>query len=566
MSPSLSLDVMRFFPPDYTPRNEQRDAILKIQRQFESGKRIVAFQGPTGMGKTLIAQTFALMTKAAGGRTHYLTIQKALQDQLVKQFPEIVALKGRANYECTHEDALGENADKGVCRVKGKGILAECVDLENRPETLADATNLLLPAHCHKCPYWRQAQLASEAVIAAFTFSSFLFQQRLGRFGAREFMVIDECHNIENELMRFVTLELTEKALAPLRLELDKDINSQEELLRWIEETDIHDRLVRLLGVAAYRSEDVAEGLTLEQTDALKSLLTKIQYFRSLLERTDWVVETRIEPDKRGRRRRKVVGRPLFVRDFAKDLLFSNGRNVLCMSATILDFPIWARNLGLDAREVGYVDGPCTFPAKNRPIHLTYAGSMGRKYFEEGGNPTRPKLMVKIREILGLHRDQRGIIHCHSKKMAKAILEDVRSPRFLHQEDFENEDKTKVLAAHALKPDSVIVAPAMHEGVDLHDGLGRFQILAKVPWPGMDDKLIAERKARDERFYTWLCALKLIQSMGRIVRHAEDWGYTYVLDSNFAAFLNRNENREMIPDWILDAVRRGMPTTAPARP
>jgi len=552
--------ALSFFPPGYSPRPEQRNAIVRIQKEFDSGKKIVAFQGPTGMGKTLIAQTFALKTLSEGGRAHYLTIQKNLQDQLVKQFPDVVALKGRANYACNHKDAAPKtDASKGVCRDKNRGILMDCVhNPMDDPLILFHAANFQVSPSCQICPYWHQGQLTADASISAFTFSSFLFQRRLGRFEPRKLMIIDECHNIESELMKFVTLELTEFALTPLGIEIDEEIFSSDDLLDWINRKQIHEKLLALLGDSAFKVDiQIADGLSLEQSEALQSLLTKIEYFKKLLNLTQWVVETRSERNRRGVLRPKIVCRPMFVQRFAKDLLFSNGEQVLCMSATILDFEIWRRNLGLTKDEVAYVEGPCPFPPKNRPLHVLYAGNMGQKYFEKGEEPTRPKLMGTILWILNFHAGQRGIIHCHSKKLSNAILEDVKSTRFLRPEDFPKEDKQLLLEAHGKRKDSVILAPGMHEGVDLANDLSRFQIIAKVPWADKSDKLISERMLKDDLYYPWLCALKLVQSYGRSVRNQDDWAHTYILDGNFAMVLSKH--RRILPDWFLEALHFGRP-------
>ena len=39
----------------------------------------------------------------------------------------------------------------------------------------------------------------------------------------------------------------------------------------------------------------------------------------------------------------------------------------------------------------------------------------------------------------------------------------------------------------------------------------------------------------------------------RFVRSKEDWAKTYLLDSAFANFVNRNRN--MLPDWFVQAMR-----------
>jgi Rad3-related DNA helicase len=221
------------------------------------------------------------------------------------------------------------------------------------------------------------------------------------------------------------------------------------------------------------------------------------------------------------------------------------------MSATILDVDVWATNLGIPRSEIAHVETPCDFPVQNRLIYKDYAGNMGRKHFDK----TRPRFVMKVREILDRHRGQRGIIHCHSFQLAEVLLSSISTKRFLFQAAFK--DKTAMLAEHARREDSVIVAPAMHEGFDLKDDLSRFQVIAKVPWPSLGDRVVKERQMRDDRWYAWLTALKLVQSYGRSVRSARDWAVTYILDTGFEAFLHSYS--AMLPRWFLEALRSGIP-------
>ena len=124
--------------------------------------------------------------------------------------------------------------------------------------------------------------------------------------------------------------------------------------------------------------------------------------------------------------------------------------------------------------------------------------------------------------------------------------------RFTYQKRFR--DKVDMLAYHAEHENSVIVAPAMHEGINLIDDLSRFQIVCKTPYPNFyEDKQLTRRMEIDERYYSWLTALKLIQSVGRSVRSNTDWADTYIIDEAVISFIQRN--RQMIPDWFLEAIR-----------
>lgn len=564
-------DVLGFFPKAFKPREQQIASIKQIAAAFSSGKKYAALEMPTGGGKSFICYSFADCVREHGG-THFLTIQKQLQKQYAQDFPapEIEVLMGRANYSCTHPAATkGMDAAHGVCKAKNKGILIDCVDVDssgwldfhedgNPRGILRAATQLELPSCAHRCPYWQQLQKCSDAGVTLFNFSSFLFQRRIGRFSKRTLMIIDEAHNVEAELMKFVTVELTEWALSLVNVRITKTISSKDQFTEWLRETDLL-RLVQEATKAAEGAEDDPEGFGKEEAEALRELQMKIENFMAYLEKTQWILETVAYQDRSGDDRRKIVARPLYAKDFAEDLLFRHADFVLFMSATILDASVWAANLGIKAQDLEHVQSPCDFPVENRPVYLEYAGNLGYKYFtpeQNPSNPTKPKFIHKIKQIMARHHGQRGLIHCHSFEFSKILKYEVADPRFLFQDDFKG-DKAAMLEAHAKRVDSVIVAPAMHEGFDFKDDLSRFQVIAKVPWPSMTDKVIKERMNLDNRWYSWLTALKIVQSMGRSVRSKTDWAYTYIIDQGFDGFLGRNG--QMIPRYIKDAFHKYAP-------
>lgn len=556
--PLTAEELLKHFPPGYNPRPQQKIALEKIAAAYAAGKRVVALEMPTGGGKSLVCKAVANAAVARGG-THFLTSQRVLQDQYERDFPspDIEILKGRSNYLCSHEDGQGNDCSDAPCTRQRKGILGECVDaklttLDAEASPLRLAVNLALKPEEHLCPYWKQLQKCHDHKITLFNFSSFLFQQRIGRFPKRHLMIIDEAHGTEGQLLNFVSLELTEWALFIVNVSITRDITSKEQFAEWLRETDLLRKIDAII-------KDSAEG-TLEddldqvQLEAVKELQGKIQVFLEYLEKTEWILEV-VEYERRGEPSKKIVARPLFARHFAQGLLFRHAERVLCMSATILDVNVWAENLGLAPEEVELIQTPCDFPIENRPIFLTYAGSCSYKDLEA----TKPKLASEVVKILSKHAGQRGLIHTQSHALADFLASRVRSDRFLFASEFEG-SKDEMLKAHAKRPDSVLVSPGMKEGVDLKGDLARFQILLKVPYPSLADKVVKERMSRDGRWYSWLCALAIVQSLGRIVRSSDDFGWSYILDSGFDGFLKRSG--DLIPDWVKQAFSKSPPSAA----
>lgn len=553
------------FDPRKTPRNGQKEFIRRGVEAFKAGKKFLVGALPTGVGKSDVAKAFGDVVADDCG-AYMITPQKALQDQYERDFPapQMELLKGRSNYACTHPMATpGMDAGHAVCHAQKKGILRDCVkssgwDEETGGSILAAAAKLSLPPEAHLCPYWKQLQKCNDSAFTLFNFSSFLFQRRIGRFQKRSILIVDEGHRIEEEILKYVTLELTDWALSILNLKIDRQLASSDQLVDWLREMEVVSKIERALGVLDEDGDSTDEELREVEKDALKELNDKIALFLKYLEREEWIIET-VQYESRGEPRTKIVGRPLYAKNFAKDLLFAHADRVIVLSATILNVELWAANLGIPTTDLEYVEVPLDFPASDRPIHLEFCGNMSKKYLtakENPKDPTAPKFIRKVEQILERHNGQRGIIHSHSNDISRLLRDSVRSPRFLFQDDFRG-DKKEMLVAHGKRTDSVIVAPAMHEGFDFKGDLARFQIIAKIPWPSLGDKLIKERAFRDDAYYGWLTALKMVQSYGRICRFNGDWGYTYIVDSGFQFYFSKHGH--MLPTWFKEALNRYAP-------
>jgi ATP-dependent DNA helicase DinG len=164
-------------------------------------------------------------------------------------------------------------------------------------------------------------------------------------------------------------------------------------------------------------------------------------------------------------------------------------------------------------------------------------------------------LSTQIEEIATKHKDHKGIIHTHNFEIAKYIIDNSSrklKPRILFQEDFN--DKDEMLKEHASRKNSIIVAPAMHEGLDLKGDLSRFQIICKIPYPSFaENDQLKIRMQISQDYYDWLTALKLVQSYGRSIRSDDDWADTYILDADFSMFRSR-AGKKLLPKWFTDAI------------
>lgn len=572
-------DVLQFAAkPQF--RDFQARVITAIDKAFREGKRIVVCQAPTGSGKSIKGVTVAQKYTA-----YYLTTQNILLDQYSEDFPDRVALvKGRSNYCC---GVTGEAADVAPCVTYGKGARLYC-NLDEKGKEVSGTTV--------KCEYAAAIARARESRIALFNYHSFHLHRS---FEQRDMLVIDEGHNVEGWAMQQVEVNLRSgevpnlvlipgETLAQVAAKFDprprdgtkdpvptqevggeqapKPEREDDGVLDSPEETEFQTgreavgeyyEALRAAFVLAREASKKKQGLeaaqAMRKAVQLKNLLVKLAAIWALHNRGklenewvhDWAVDAGV-----GARQVKLTMKPVRVGKWVAKKLLSRGKRVLVLSATILDIATYLATIGADPKETGFIQVPSTFPVENRLIHYVPVADLSYK----AGERDYPALMDAVGTVMDVFHDQRGIIHTHSDKLLKQV--DMRlggryGDRLLVQS--KEERREALLARHEQSTNGVLVAPAMHEGLDLKDDLGRWQVMLKVPYPSMGDPQIKARMAIDREWYGWLTSLKTVQTYGRIVRSAVDYGDTVVLDAGFGDFVKRNKAR--LPDWFRDAIR-----------
>jgi len=562
-------------------RDGQKRCIEFAINAFNSGKRIVILECPTGSGKSAIGMTIADMVP----ESYYLTVTKILQDQLTRDFDDIVDVKGRNAYPCTFyqrygtefvrrtilkQSELDENLHKrpdcgsGFCRTKfnrepgkkeRKHSCSKCfaqtqLILQKSSTRIpkGDLTRLPPDVRYSTCPYYEQVFKAIEAQKVLMNFSSFLYQTTLTRrFNPRDLLIIDEAHNIEPQILDFVSLSINDSMLQNHGIFIPQ-LDTALDYAAWFSEIKFEEILRELIDLA-----DTGENQ--KEADDLERLAKKYEIFMHHLSRagSEWVAEYNSK-DEKGKTWRSLTLKPVYATDFAESLLLKFGTKVLLMSATILDVDVMCRSLGLNRDEVAAFRMKNRFPVENRPIYIKPAAKM------TGGKDKMaewiPKLVKSVEEIIQKYPGQRGIIHTHNFAIMEAIISKCKpaiSKRLLTQREFP--DKRNMLEAHAKIPDSVIVAPAMHEGIDLIGDLSRFQVICKVPYANFyDNEQLARRVEVDPQYYTWLTALKLVQSYGRSIRSETDHADTYIIDAAIDKFLT--DAKRMLPGWFTEAIVR----------
>lgn len=552
--PVDDINIMNNFPFE-SAREGQVDTIRYILDSFDKGKKFVIIEAPCGAGKSAIALAVAKFFPSS----YYLTIQKILQDQLISEFGEggkfgnfLIDLKGRSNYECPYYKLKApELREKKVISLQQFQAYQGYHDCSN--------------GHCRKagsykydecitgniCPYYNQKGKAVASASCLMNFAGFLSQTNYtDSFGHRKLMIIDEGHNIETQLLNFISLTLDNANFPDLKLPI---LETPEAYVTWLEENQV----CLIIGTQKQKALFAQDPKRYDELDALE---TKIDFFISTMTADGhdrWVHEIIPAGD---RSSMKIVFKPVYIRKQAFEYLFNYADHILIMSATILNVNVMTRALGIDKKDVAAKRIGSRFPKENRPIIYRPAAKItgGPKQQHIWG----PSLVDAVDKICSDHKGEKGIIHTHNFKIAEMLVQDCDpdiSKRMLFQNAKSGSgqrrfrDKAELLEFHNNSDDTVIVAPAMHEGLDLRNELSRFQIICKIPFPNFyDDKQLAARKEEDEEFYSWLTALKLVQSVGRSVRSETDWATTYIIDASFDWWMR--DNKVMLPEWFKEAV------------
>lgn len=227
-------------------------------------------------------------------------------------------------------------------------------------------------------------------------------------------------------------------------------------------------------------------------------------------------------------------------------------RKVVLLSATIGKKDIEALGLGGAGRaRVLYVSAESPIAASRRPIITVPVVSVNR-YNMDSSAQAVAEYIEQI--VIPQHEGQKGVIHA-SYQLATILRTHLVGERYLFHD---RDNKSAVYERfRAADPDSgrILVASGMYEGVDLPGDLGRWQVIAKVPWESLGSPAVRWQADKDPEWYAWNTLRTLIQACGRICRTEEDYGVTLILDASVDKLLT--EYRHLLPLWYQDALLEG---------
>lgn len=551
-----SYDYAKHFPFS-SMRDEQRRAIeFALDAFLVQKKRFVILELGTGCGKSAIGVTLSRYLAEHGGKTfievngeqeettgaYVLTTQKILQAQYMDDFgPDsgrdlMRSLKSANNYQCRFQQEMRCADSKRLLKQLGKQL---------------DGSDFQKCCRFN-CPYTLDKQEFMSHPLGITNFSYFLAETMYAKqLTPRSLLVIDECHNIENELGKFVEVSFSERFARQLGIKVPK-LDTDAAVVDWIKgpyKKGVQKTIRELeKKLEASYSQGGTSGLgdISKRYEMLDKHICKVNRFIESYNPDNWVMNPVKTPPGESKGGRKFEFKPVDVSSFGREYLYRFGNRVVLMSATVVDKETFCKSVGIDPNDCAFLHIASPFPVQNRPIHFLGVGSMSKDNIES----TLPKMVQVVQQLLDLHKDDKGIIHCVNYRIAKYIVDNIKSPRLLLHDAENRED---IIDFHLKSADpTVLVSPSMTEGVDLSDDASRFQILCKVPFPYLGDKVIQLRKQKNAGWYACQTARAVIQAFGRSIRNERDHATSYILDSDWTMFFRRNSG--MFPPEFSEAL------------
>lgn len=243
--------------------------------------------------------------------------------------------------------------------------------------------------------------------------------------------------------------------------------------------------------------------------------------------------------DYRGEERDCISLLPLDVSQ-EPPVLWSKADKIVLMSGTISYKDIEA--MGLSKRRVCYIDLPSPIDAASRPVHFVPVAPMGYADVDD----SLPAMVAWIRQALQ-DNPGKGLIHA-TYGVAEKLREHLQDDNRLLWHDAD--DKLDVYRAfRETKEPKVLVASGLYEGIDLYGSDYQWQAITKVPYPSLAEPAIKFKAEKDSSWYQWETLKSVIQACGRICRGPDDFGVTYILDTNWRRLYNAGVKANLIPQW-----------------
>lgn len=565
------------------PRPHQLEAVDSIVEAFLRGEDVL-FEAGTGFGKSPAEIGVVSQFESA-----YLLIgRNDLVDQWendFEHFKQIGFYKARQRFDCTvikGEKTLNCSQAKTMCNRKRK-------DAKNEQKNNA-ANGVFGGTHCPACPYAvnRDIALAKPYTVMTLSLGLTIFKYMSMHPGVtqRDVLVIDECSELESEIMKFFEFQASTKsifkAIQPsIGMHSFFQDPKDEFYTRWPQvkpemkfgEAIAHMKpdstlnrcalwAIEIGSMAATRMRWIHEGEEQEKIEEACERVVRMSnnMVNCIEQKIPHYCEVTPGEDKDDPEQYTVRVSPLEARGMLESLAAPFAKHILLVSATTGTAEMFKAAHGFK-RPLVKIEAPSGFPVANRMIYSMRAGNMSLKSQTQDA----PKVMEAVLAIATSkqpnnirfdHINQKGIIHTYNNKITDMVVQMLNANGLARRVvPLRGGGKFRQEAMERFKKSQepmILVSPSAMLGLSLNDDLGRWQAIVKVPYAYLGDQSVAYRKDNIPGWYDWQTAKDLIQTFGRIVRSDTDWGTTYILDDAFSWFYTKNW--PLFPRYIQEAI------------
>ncbi len=493
-------------------RNNQLGTAARISA---TSKYAFLLDSPTGTGKSIIG---AAVQKLMGVKARYICTTKQLQDQLISDFPYAATVKGRVNYRCLKYPKMFPQ------------ITAE--DCTHKESNMCE--------YYGTCPYIVAKNAALASPLAILNTAYFMSEVNyIGAFSDSDLVIVDEFDTLEDQLMSFIEVVITQKQLDSIGVNPPKYKTKYEAWIEWANSA-IKQLSSQLRDIEQYMTSDWAleDFKLLKKIKRIEKLLTKLMFFVNNVDNT-WIWYQSQD---------RWVFKPVWVSKFGEYAFWRHAKKIFGMSATILDVNQVCANVGL-YKPSTYMALPSPFPKENRPVYYQPVANVTNRLMDVA----LPRLARALNEIMEKHPNDRILVHTVSYKVRDYLRKKISSKRLVTHG---TQDRAMVLEMFKkTQSPLVLLSPSMDRGVDLPGDECRVVVIAKVPYPDLGDPQVSRRVygSKDgDSWYAHKTISTVVQMSGRAVRSESDHAITYILDEQFDKILSTH--RKMFPEWFKEAI------------
>ena len=519
-----------------TWRPFQIETILSIcEAILNNTHNDIVLDAPTGTGKSIIAMACAWVIEKFNKDSYIcvsdLLLQKQYEDDILNLKLDWSSIKGIDNYTCNEN---GLKLSLGNCKVN-----------RIKPKTLACYAN---------CTYFSARNRALDSSTCVLNYSYYLLQTNYtGLFKSRSVVFLDEAHNLDSIIHRHYAPRLNrplENTLQELEnmIDLPKSYRSNYSRI-WLSFYTINDHTIWLeclkqvelilTNVNIYGRHWISSNSTVDENSKLSTfqinVLNKLDFVKDVHCKVEDFVDL------------IAIDSSLITRSLSSDEVAFNYLDTRQMMYVFFKKHTYKR-VYMSATW-GNLDKSLSYLNIKDPLHIKipnefdYSKSKYKVLGNHGLNfyLKKQNMNLAVNDVdycLDIESEVNGIIHTNSYEFTSAVLNYSRhKDRMISYTD----SATKKLAIEKLKTttNSILVGPSIMEGVNLPDDMCRFIICFKTPYMSLSDNFIKRKAQKNQSWYYYKTALLVEQSVGRGMRHKDDWCNVYFIDKSFKSLFKK---------------------------